>query len=55
MAYYEIYNLNGGYEIWKWTCNGTQGERFKFFKTKKAQKIGRQNSGQGLFGDNPFL
>ena len=36
MMYYEIYNLNGGYEIWKWTCNGTQGERFKFFKTKKG-------------------
>lgn len=38
MTYYEIYNWNGGYEIWKWTNNGihVHGERFKFFKTRKG-------------------
>lgn len=36
MIYYEIYNWNGAYEIWKWTVNGQHGERFKVFKTKKG-------------------
>lgn len=36
MTYYEIYNWNGAYEIWKWTNNGTGGERFKIFKTRKS-------------------
>lgn len=35
MTYYEIYNWNGAYEIWKWT-GGAHGERFKVFKTKKG-------------------
>lgn len=33
MTYYEIYNIRGVYEIWKWTNNGTHAERFKSFKT----------------------
>lgn len=36
MTYYEIYQWNGGYEVWKWTNMGQHGERFKFFKTKKG-------------------
>lgn len=36
MTYYEIYNYNGTYEIWKWTNNGASGERFKMFKTRKG-------------------
>lgn len=38
MIYYEIYNFNGVWEIWKWKNNGyTCGcERFKVFKTKKG-------------------
>lgn len=34
MTYYEIYNHNGTYEVWKWTGNGANCERFKVFKTK---------------------
>lgn len=38
MTYYEIYNRDGEWEIWKWTNNGiTCGcVRFKVFKTKKG-------------------
>lgn len=36
MTYYEIYCIGGTYEIWKWTNNGTHGERFKAFKTRKG-------------------
>ena len=36
MTYYEIYNWNGNWEIWKWTDCGAHCERFKVFKTKKG-------------------
>lgn len=36
MTYYEIYNINGLWEIWKWTNDGQCGERFKAFKTRKG-------------------
>lgn len=36
MMYFEIYNWNGGWEVWKWTEGGAHGERFKVFKTKKG-------------------
>lgn len=36
MMYYEIYNFNGIWEIWKWTNNGANGVRYKSFKTKKG-------------------
>jgi hypothetical protein len=36
MMYYEIYEMRGGFEIWKWTGAGQQGERVKFFKTRKG-------------------
>jgi len=38
MTYYEIYNRNGKWEIWKWTNNGISCtcSHFKTFKTKKG-------------------
>jgi hypothetical protein len=36
MTYYEIYNWNGLWVIWKWTGNGAHAERFKSFKTEKG-------------------
>jgi hypothetical protein len=36
MTYYEIYNWNGGYEIWKWTNGGACGVKYKFFKSRKG-------------------
>ena len=36
MTYYEIYNMNGTYEIWKWTGGGAHCERIKTFKTRKG-------------------
>lgn len=38
MTYYEIYNINSKWEIWKWTNNGIKCgcELFKVFKTKKG-------------------
>ena len=36
MTYYEIYHINNTWEIWKWTNNGQDGERFKVFKSRKA-------------------
>lgn len=36
MMYYEIYNQNDLWVIWKWTNNGQHGERVKSFKTKKG-------------------
>lgn len=36
MMYFEIYNWDGLWVVWKWTGNGAHGERFKSFKTKKG-------------------
>lgn len=36
MIYYEVYNWDGKWEVWKWTGGGAHGERFKVFKTKKG-------------------
>lgn len=35
MTYYEIYNRDGMYEVWKWTSD-IRCERFKVFKTRKG-------------------
>lgn len=36
MTYYEIYFLDGAYEIWKFTNYDAHAERFKIFKTRKG-------------------
>ena len=38
MTYYEIYNRDGLWVVWKWTNCGQHGERFKVFKTEKGAK-----------------
>ena len=35
MIYYEIYNINGKWEIWEWTGDA-HARLFKVFKTKKG-------------------
>ena len=36
MMYYEIYNQNSLWVVWKWTNFGANAERVKTFKTRKA-------------------
>lgn len=36
MMYYDVYEINGLWEVWKWTNNGAHGERYKSFKTRKG-------------------
>ena len=34
--YYEVFNQDGLWIIWRWINHGQHGERFKSFKTKKG-------------------
>jgi len=38
MMYYEIYNIDDLWEIWKWTNGGAHGERVKAYKSEKAAR-----------------